>query len=409
MPISAAGAFCYYIEYDGADKRITGRKGYFNVDPVITLPARSPFFISSTETSGSTPPGAKAKPNELLHDVTSGKVVPGSDSEVHLPLDALAMLSIIAKWQGPINEWDSHYAEASRRGYNFIHYTPLQSRGESGSPYSIYDQLMFDHALLKDGKDSDNDGGEKQVRQALEMAREKYALGSLTDVVLNHTANNSPWLHEHPEAGYSPANSPHLAPAVELDAAMIELSGKLREKGLPSRVNSDSDLDRLAIAIRETIDSLNIWQYYVLDVAAEKERVANAQAQPWTGEDVSGKSNEDLAEVAKRSGVLNGYRSLAGRFATNGNASAAAGLLKAARPNEDPANLWGKIVDIINVDLYQECSGDLKAAQEGIVGRLKYTRLDAHGPRLGEISTRCVLDEMITRSRHIADFCPVPL
>jgi glycogen debranching enzyme len=388
LPISAAGAFCYYIEYDGTDKRTTGRKGYFNVDPIITLPARSPFFIASDETSGSTPPGMDSKPNALLHDVTSGKVVQGSQSQVHLPLDALAMLSIIAKWQGPINEWDSHYAEASRRGYNFIHYTPLQSRGESGSPYSIYDQLVFDHALLKDGKDTDKDGGEKQVRKALQMAREKYALGSCTDVVLNHTANNSPWLHEHPEAGYSPANSPHLAPAVELDAAMIELSGKLAEKGLPTSVNSESDLNRLASAIRETIDSLNLWQYFVLDVAAEKGRIGSATAKPWKGEDVSGKSDEALAEIAKKSGAVTGYRSLAGRFATKGDAAVAAGLVKAARPNEDPAAVWGKIADIINVDLYQECSADLKAAQEGIVGRLKYTRLEPHGPRLGEISIR---------------------
>lgn len=387
LPISAAGAFCYYIEYDGADKRTSGRKGYFNVDPVITLPARSPFFVASGETSKATPPGAESKPNALLHDVSSGKVQ-GKDSKVHLPLDALAMLSIIAKWQGPINEWDDHYAEASRRGYNFIHYTPLQSRGESGSPYSIYDQLMFDHALLRDGKDSDNDGGEKQVRQALEMAREKYALGSLTDVVLNHTANNSPWLHEHPEAGYSPANSPHLAPALELDTAMIELSGRLREKGLPTSVNSDSDLNQLAGAIQQTIESLNLWQYFVLNVADEKTRVSRASAKPWQGEDLTGKSYEALAEIAKKSGVVVGYRSLAGRFATKADDAVAAGFVKAARPNEDPSEAWAKIADIINVDLYKECEEDLKVAKEGIVGRLKYTRLEPHGPRLGEISTR---------------------
>jgi glycosidase len=30
----------------------------------------------------------------------------------------------------------------------------------------------------------------------------------MIDVVLNHTANNSPWLEEHPEAGESASFSP---------------------------------------------------------------------------------------------------------------------------------------------------------------------------------------------------------
>jgi glycogen debranching enzyme len=61
--------------------------------------------------------------------------------------------------------------------------------------------MTIDEALLKGGKDGDKDGGVKQVQEALSMAKEKYGLGSLTDVVLNHTANNSPWLEEHPESG----------------------------------------------------------------------------------------------------------------------------------------------------------------------------------------------------------------
>ena len=140
------------------------------------------------------------KPNALLHDTKLGKVGAPEKTE-NLPLDSIAMLSIIAKWQGPLNEWDAHFDEAARRGYNFIHYTPLQSRGSSGSPYSIYDQMTIDEALLQGGKDGDKDGGVKQVQEALNMAKEKYGLGSLTDVVLNHTANNSPWLEEHPESG----------------------------------------------------------------------------------------------------------------------------------------------------------------------------------------------------------------
>ncbi len=39
---------------------------------------------------------------------------------------------------------------------------------------------------------------------------------SMTDLVWNHTADNSPWLKDHPEAGYNLNNSPHLKAAFAL-------------------------------------------------------------------------------------------------------------------------------------------------------------------------------------------------
>lgn len=389
LPISAPGAFCYYIEYDefyssdastSQSKRLSSRKGYFNVDPIITLPTRTSLFSQSVTSN----------PNAILSDHSHGQV-DGTKTE-NIPLDAVAMLSIIAKWQGPVNQWDAHLEEASRRGYNFIHYTPLQSRGSSGSPYSIYDQMTIDNALLKDGRDSDNDGGVKQITEVLKLGKEKYGLGSLTDVVLNHTANNSPWLQEHPESGFSPANSPHLTPAWELDSAMIKLSGKLASLGLPTAVNSQSDLDRIASAIHSTVDDLQLWQFYVLNVDAEKEAVGSASLKAWDGENVSGKNDSELVEIIKKS-VLKGYRSYAGRFATTSDPAVAAGFIKAARPDHDVAEAWGRMIDIINVDLYAEANDDAKAAKANIVDRLKYTRLDAHGPRLGEISESSPLIE----------------
>src|SRR6266704_2503365 len=43
LPISHAGAFMYWMEYDGdnGDKRIEGRVGYFNVDPILRAKART--------------------------------------------------------------------------------------------------------------------------------------------------------------------------------------------------------------------------------------------------------------------------------------------------------------------------------------------------------------------------------
>ena len=176
------------MEHDGPTKRsarVVGRKGYFNVDPIITLPSRTPFFPSNT------PPSVNP-----LDDEASGVVLTKPAS---LTLDGLIILSVMAKWMGPTPSWDRHFAEASRRGYNMLHWAPLQQRGSSGSPYSIYDQLRYDKAILKNPEAKD--GGLAEIEGAVKLAKEKYGLGGVTDVVLNHTAFDSPWLEEHPEAG----------------------------------------------------------------------------------------------------------------------------------------------------------------------------------------------------------------
>lgn len=132
-------------------------------------------------------------------DDQGGSVPPPSEAEL-LPLDGLAVLSVIAKWQGNVNNWAPYLDEASKRGYNMLHFTPLQTRGESGSPYSIKEQLKFDPELFHQGTGQAGDGV-KEITKIITECREKYGLLSLTDVVLNHTANDSPWLEEHPESG----------------------------------------------------------------------------------------------------------------------------------------------------------------------------------------------------------------
>lgn len=71
---------------------------------------------------------------------------------------------------------------------------------------------------------------------------------SICDIVLNHTANESPWLLEHPEATYNVYNCPHLKPAFLLDAVLAKLTedvgrGDYESWGIPSKVNQTQHLD----------------------------------------------------------------------------------------------------------------------------------------------------------------------
>jgi len=193
LPISHAGAFVYWVEYDGdaPGERVKGRDGYFNIDPILRTKARSPILSS------------ELKP---LSPTSGGSTILSSDT-VNLPLDGLSILTVVSKWMGPLSGWRAHFTEASDRGYTMLHWTPLQERGESDSPYSIRDQMGYDPSMFdgseKPGSAPDLDGRKEKVEEVLKIAREEYGLLSLTDVVLNHTANDSPWLLDHPEAGES--------------------------------------------------------------------------------------------------------------------------------------------------------------------------------------------------------------
>lgn len=396
LPISHAGAFVYWVEYDGVvdGERARGREGYFNIDPALKIKKRTPIL---SETLTPIP-------------AASGGGVP-ENSSAHLPLDGLCVLTVVAKWMGRMSEWRPHLQEAMERGYNMLHFTPLQQRGQSGSPFSLADQFAYDAELFEPGWKGTTEEGLQLMRDALNLAKEEYGLLSLTDVVLNHTANNSAWLIDHPEAGesslqcpsreqrlnffsgYSPHNTPHLTPAVELDDAMLRFSIGLKDRGLPTSVNSSADIDTLMKAFADDLSQLNFWQYYVLNSVQEREKVKDAlsSAPVWTGPPVAGKTVVELAEIIRSAGHLNESEKFHARFAVKVEPKLAAALVKAAFTNvhdaDSLADAWVRVVDVLNVPLYQEWEDDTRAALDGIRGRLKYTRLDDHGPKLGEITS----------------------
>ncbi|OCH93668.1 glycoside hydrolase family 13 protein [Obba rivulosa] len=398
LPISHAGAFVYWVEYDGKEPgtRVKGREGYFNIDPILRTKARAPIL------------------SEGKIQANGGTV---KNQYVDLPLDGLTIITLVSKWMGPTTAWRDYLAETSARGYNMIHWTPLQERGESDSPYSIRRQLVYEPTMFPSGKrEVGSDGGKSKLEEMLRIAREEFGLLSLTDVVLNHTANDSPWLLEHPEAGYSPANTPHLAPALELDDAMIRFSTELQSRGLPTSISSKQDVETLINAFHDYVKDLNMWEYYTLDVARErasvKEAVQKGSLKPWNGVDVAHKSVPELAEIFRKTDYIEGFRKLEKRKATRADGAVAAGFVKAAFVDlEDKpdalADAWARVVDVLNVPLYEEWQEDIRVAVESIKNRLEYTRLDDHGPRLGPITKELPLVESyFTRVKGRADKDP---
>ncbi|KAF1360210.1 glycogen debranching enzyme [Lizonia empirigonia] len=321
-----------------------------------------------------------------------------------LPIEAVSLFSCLSKFMGKYpSDWDNHLRGISQRGYNMVHFTPLMIRGSSNSPYSIYDQLAFDSTIFPNG--------EKDIARMVKKMQSEYSLLSMTDVVWNHTANNSKWLEAHPEAGYNVDTAPWLQSALALDTALMKFGKELKARGLPTKFNSMEDLLKVMEVIKTTVlGNIKLWEFYVIDV----EKSANAIIEKWIAGQakfIDGsfsdaglrgleavktwpiKQKADwLVEYALQGGDRMGER-----FRRHIDPAVGAGLLCALfgrydsrtgnTPDEKAArDAITSICNEVNLPFYREYDGDKAEIMEQLFNRIKYVRLDDHGPKLGEVT-----------------------
>ncbi|PIO28209.1 hypothetical protein AB205_0197560, partial [Aquarana catesbeiana] len=155
-----------------------------------------------------------------------------------------------------------------------VHFTPLQTLGKSRSCYSLANQLELNPDFSRPGKKYTwNDVG-----KLVHKMRTEWDMLCITDVVYNHTATNSKWIHDHPECGYNLVNSPHLKPAWLLDRALWHLTckvaaGKYATRGLPALIQNDQQLNTIRGIIWEEIyPKLKLWEFYQIDLAKAVEQ-----------------------------------------------------------------------------------------------------------------------------------------
>lgn len=188
-----------------------------------------------------------------------------------LPLDCIQCQTVLAKQLGPFSSWESKLKVTRESGYNMVHFTPIQvsisnsltyrtsslsyfidiiitcyfqQLGLSNSCYSLSDQLKL-NPIFSDGS---SELSFATVEKLVAKMRTEWKMTSICDIVLNHTANESKWLQQHPECTYNCINSPHLRPAYLLDATLHLLTldverGDYQNKGIPSKVESEDHLN----------------------------------------------------------------------------------------------------------------------------------------------------------------------
>ncbi len=95
---------------------------------------------------------------------------------------------------GPIRGWRSHLERAASMGFNWVFLNPMQEPGASGSLYSVRDHFALNPLLLDPGEKRPPD---KIVRWILDEAH-SLGLKVMLDLLVNHTAIDSPLVTQHP-------------------------------------------------------------------------------------------------------------------------------------------------------------------------------------------------------------------
>lgn len=378
VPIHIAGAFAFYTT--------------FSPLPLLSAPGSATNSATRTAT--------------YYLDVAPLLTVNGSD----LPINSLSVLSVVSKFMGEYpKDWEKHLQGIKSRDYNMIHFSPLSVRGGSNSPYSIRDQLKFDPVCFPHGEDD--------VMSLIESMEQKHGLLALTDVVWNHTSYDSKWLEAHPEAGYSVETAPWLESALELDDALLAYGANLPSFGLPTLLAGLDDLKRVVEGVKTiVISKIKLWEYYVINV----DRDATAIVEAWSlGKITFPAGGFGSTEVGGLEGVkdwsikqqarflsekgIRGASELGSRFHRKVDPCVGAALLTALYGHYDaknkipdrkaPLQNLNLVLNELNVAFYQEYNEDVVTIMQQFSDRLKYLRLDEHGPKLGAITSESAIIE----------------
>ncbi|XP_028968045.1 glycogen debranching enzyme-like [Galendromus occidentalis] len=317
---SSSGTFRFYISLD--DSKEESSSGYILVNPRLTLQGNP------------------------------------------LPLDGIQCQTVLSKCLGPFEDWEKRIAVSAAAGYNMVHFTPLQALGGSNSAYSLRDHMALNEAF----RSHDLTPTFEDVKRFTRLMETDFKLLSLTDIVLNHTSNETPWLREHPECSFNALNSPHLRPAMLLDQEIYLLSmramrGETQSVGIPTHITQEWHVQAVENQLRHVIvPGLRLHEFYIADI------------------DGLVKKFEECPQAAATS---NSHT--VSMFQTYTRFGAKCDITEARRTFRNSAD-FRSFLEMFNSKELRRSQDHLNNAVENVVKGLRYSKVEPWGPKEHEIT-----------------------
>lgn len=312
----------------------------------------------------------------------------GNGEEI-LPLDCVQCQTVLAKSLGPFSNWESKLLVSRNSGFNMIHFTPIQELGASNSSYSLSNQLRLNPGFHSEDKETTFE----DIEELITKIRNEWNVLSVCDIVLNHTANESSLLVQHPECTYNCLNTPHLRPAYVLDALLFELTvqvaaGEWEFRGIPTVVETEEHLNSIRHALHTHFLPLaKIYEMYTLDVNEIVAEFLNLARNEVPQEPITENAEESIAiikdpQFRRLKATID--MPLAMRIYNIYRANC---FDEETRLRNSAQELKSKLEEL-NATIINEIQNHLNAAVENTIANIRYFRVQSDGPQQKEISER---------------------
>lgn len=311
--------------------------------------------------------------------------------------DDIKLITLISKFMGPFeNNWEKFFKDIKSLDYNMIHFTPLQQRGISNSPYSINNQLKLSDDLFTIGRFENREDKINSLKIFFEKMEKKFGIFVMTDIVWNHTACDSDWLVDHPDAGYNLENSPHLKSAYELDENILDFSSNLKFYNINGELRNDNDLLKMMIIFKEMqLPKAKLWEFFVINLKQSENQLKEAieNGTRFEEEKYCKLSIKSLKDAETNDGKFDRFSNrmdldkviLFYSIEINNiynNPFQSKQLLSLLLSD------YRSQLDLLNISKYQEYDEIIDTICKNIYNRALYERIAENGPKIGIVSER---------------------
>jgi starch synthase (maltosyl-transferring) len=142
-------------------------------------------------------------------------------------MDSPIIYNLFPRLVGPMDQWIPHAQRAKTMGFDWIYINPVQYPGFSGSLYAVKDLYKLNPLFIPAGDEEDPMAALRRTISALH----DMGLKVMMDLVINHTAKDSPLIKEHPAWFRRDKQGDVLSPSAidPADARKVTVWGDLAE------------------------------------------------------------------------------------------------------------------------------------------------------------------------------------